>query len=105
MANLKRLSTLLIISSVSSLALLASCDRASRVPTQAEEIEEFCNQLASDFVADPSVGREQEFLGRMQRRIVEEEWDTDTVVDACTAALDRKAEFMREQARAVQRGS
>jgi len=62
MAKLKRLSALVIISSVSSLALLASCDRALRAPTQAEEIEEFCNQLASDFVADPSLGREQVVL-------------------------------------------
>jgi len=105
MVKLKPLSALLITPVASSLVLLASCDRgptgADRAPTQAEEIDEFCNQIASDFAADPSVG-ERVFLGRMQQRIIEEEWDAQTVVDACTAALERKSEFIRQQTRAVQ---
>lgn len=86
-------------------ALLAACEggRDARPPTQAEEIAAFCNQLASDFAANPSAPRNQ-FIGRMNRKILEKEWDPDTVANACSEALNRKAEFIRRNTQAAQNG-
>lgn len=93
------------IVTASSLALfLASCDRgpaeAARVPTQAEEIADFCNHMAT--VAATSSAPPVALMGQIQNKIIEEEWDTDTVVNECAEALRRKAEFMRQRTQAIQ---
>ncbi|KAK0340003.1 hypothetical protein LTR94_032273, partial [Friedmanniomyces endolithicus] len=87
------------IVAASSLALLASCGRGSaetaKAPPQAEEIAEFCNHMAT--VAATSSASPVALMGQIQNKIIEEEWDTDTVVNECAEALRRKAEFMRQQ--------
>ena len=87
-----------------SLALLASCGRAPaetvRVPTQAEEIAEFCNQVASDFVASGARSPNL-FMGRIQQKILEEEWEPETVATACSEALGRKTEFILKHSQAA----
>lgn len=94
-----------VLAAAASLVLMASCDRAPaetvKAPTEAEEIAEFCNQMASDFAANPSAPTSL-FMGRIQRRILEEEWNPETVINACSDALRRKAEFIQEQTRAIQ---
>ena len=92
------------IVAASSLALLASCGRGSaetaKAPTQAEEIAEFCNHMAT--VATTSSASPVALMGQIQNKIIEEEWDTDTVVNECAEALNRKAEFMRQRTQAIQ---
>ena len=90
-----------------SLGFLAACGdglgQTARAPTQAEEIAEFCNQIASDFAANPAAGPNQ-FLGQMNRKILEKEWNPETVANACSAALSRKTEFIRENNQAILNG-
>lgn len=96
------------IVAASSLALLASCDRGSaetvNVPTEAEEIAEFCNHMATVAATNPSAPA-YALMGQIQNKIVEEEWDTDTVVNECAEALRRKAEFMRQRTQAIQQSA
>lgn len=96
------------IITASSLALfLASCDRpaeAAKVPTQAEEIAEFCNQVAADFTANPSAPTGM-FMGRVQQKILEKEWDPNTVATACSEALRRKRDFIQQHTQPLQKGS
>lgn len=91
-----------------ALVLLASCDRAPaetvRAPTQAEEIAEFCNQIASDFVGG-GARNSNLFMGRIHHKIVEKEWDPETVVNACSEALQRKTEFIQQHAQTIERGT
>ena len=95
------------IVTASSLALLVSCDRGSaetvKVPTEAEEIAEFCNHMAT--VAVTSSAPPVVLMGQIQNKIIEEEWDTDTVVNECAEALNRKAEFMRQRTQAIQQSA
>lgn len=95
------------IVAASSLALLASCGRGSaetaKAPTQAEEIAEFCNHMAT--VAATSSAPPVALMGQIQNKIIEEEWDTDTVVNECAEALRRKAEFMRQRTQAIQQSA
>ncbi len=96
------------IVAASSLALLASCDRGSaetvKVPTEAEEIAEFCNHMATVAATNPSAPA-YALMGQIQNKIIEEEWDTDTVVNECAEALRRKAEFMRQRLQDVQQSA
>ena len=90
----------------SLLALVAACDQGvaqtTRAPTQAEEIEEFCNQVASDFVASGGQSTAL-FMGRIQQKMLEEEWDSGTVSNTCSEALRRKTEFIQQHAQAIER--
>lgn len=97
-----------IVAAASSLALFASCDNAPAetiaAPTEAEEIADFCNQVASDFVASGARSSNL-FMGRIQQKILEEEWEPDTVANACSEALRRKTEFIQQHAQAIEGGA
>ena len=96
------------LATAASLVLLASCDRGPaetvKTPTQAEEIADFCNQIASDFAASPSASTNL-YMGRIQRKILEKEWEPDAVAHACSEALRRKTEFIQQHAQAIQNGA
>ena len=96
------------IAAASSLALLASCDRGPietvKAPTQAEEITEFCNQMATVAATYPRAP-DHVLMMQIQNKIIEKEWNTDTVVNECAEALRRKAEFMRQHTQAIQQSA
>lgn len=80
-----------------------SADNTSPAPTQSQQIDEFCNQIASDFVASGGQASGQ-FMGRMQQKILEEEWSPDTVMNACSEAVRRKTEFVSQHAQSTPEG-
>jgi len=92
---------LMLVATLSVGACDQGADNASRTPTQAEQIDEFCNQIASDFVASGAQSSGP-FMSRIQQKILEEEWNPDTVVNACSEALRRKTEFIKQHAQTIQ---
>lgn len=80
----------------SSLALVGACDQgvagASKAPTQAEEMEAFCKEAAS--LAFTSSNRV--YMQTVQQKILDEEWDPDTVYGVCAEALKRKTDFVEK---------
>lgn len=84
------------IVAASSLALVAACDQGvGKAPTQAEEMEEFCKEAAS--LAYTSSNRA--YMAAVQQKILDEEWDPDTVFGVCAEALKRKTDFVEKHAR------
>ena len=88
-----------VLVAAASLALVAACDLgvagASKVPTQAEEMEAFCKEAAS--LAYTSSNRV--YMRTVQQKILEEEWDPDTVYGVCAEALKRKSDFVEKHSR------
>lgn len=88
--------TIYVLVAASSLALVAACDQgvagASKVPNQAEEMEAFCKEAAS--LAYTSSNRV--YMQTVQQKILEEEWDPDTVYGVCAEALKRKTDFVEK---------
>lgn len=104
--NTKRM--VLAAIAASSLAVLASCNRnqteTAKAPTQAEEMTAFCDQMATVAVTLPPTPQ-HEIIMRIQNKIIEKEWDTDTAFNECAKALDRKLEFVAQHTQAMQKST
>lgn len=66
---------------------LASCQPKS----EEQEIEEFCNVIAAEMVADPT---SSEPWRKLQQKHLQEEWSFENVDRICSAAVERKRQLM-----------
>jgi cytochrome c2 len=82
-----RIGVILLVVGVS----LASCQKPPQVKSEEQEIEEFCNVIASEMVANPN---SSEPWRRLQQKHLEEEWNFEDVDRICSAAVARKSDLM-----------
>lgn len=82
--------TMLLVG-VSLMACQDTTSPAAQQRIAEEEIEEFCNSIAAEIVANPNaMGPWQ----RLQQKHLEEEWNSEDVDRICSAAVARKSSLL-----------